>query len=67
MCKLEEENGKIVAVSFKFCYLNVWNSLETFFIVRLDEGCSIKALMLTPSLELYHANKIIESFVWFGF
>jgi hypothetical protein len=40
--------------------------MEAFFIVRLDEGYNIKAVALTPSLELYHANKIIKSSEWLG-
>jgi len=32
-----------------------------------DEGCSIKALALTPSLELYHVDMIIESSIRLGF
>jgi hypothetical protein len=40
--------------------------MEAFFIVRLDEGYNIKALALAPSLELYHADRIIESSEWLG-
>ncbi len=57
----------MVAISFKFCYLNIFLKIKAFFIVRLDEGCSIKALALTPSLELYPTNRIMESCVWLGF
>jgi hypothetical protein len=36
-----------------------------FFIIKLDEGCNIKALALAPSLELYLVDRIIESSIGF--
>jgi hypothetical protein len=47
-CKPEEENGKAAAVSFKFCFLNPWNSLEAFRLSGLIRSVVSRLLQVDP-------------------